>query len=344
MRNLILLTSSAALFAGCVPEFATVDEACHETVRSAKNSTDLGLVVQHRMDCHRRVAGLTRGNLDKQVNAAAIAHAQYMSENGAASSTEEQGAAGFTGVTVWDRLEYQEYDTTGIGTDGLYNLYGTVLDGMDAAVWVDEVLMASYTYREVVLQPGWMDGGWGDDGIWIDYIVLHEFPAQEHSSRPIVYPSDGQTDVPVSYYALDPNYDDWTAYGALMGYPITLTFSGYDSVSGDNPYDVMLVDPVLTGPDGEVEVQYSVAGWDQIGTRYTAAVVPLQPLSPSSSYTLTATASWNDEKKDIEVTFQTRTDEEPANSTVYGYMNADLDAVMQPSDLVGLRRSFVPAL
>jgi len=91
----------ALAMCGCRPEFATVDEACHDHVPGQANETDVAIDVFHRVNCYRRVARMARGSTDHRMSAAAEAHARYVEENGVPAdfTTEEPGQPNFSGAT-----------------------------------------------------------------------------------------------------------------------------------------------------------------------------------------------------------------------------------------------------
>lgn len=316
----MLLSLPLLLSLACSPDFRTVDEACHSEARGSDNASAVAEAFQRRVDCHRRVAGLQRVRLTEAASNAAQAHATYQQYQGALSYQETEGEPSYTGQTAWDRLITAGYDPDEASREvGLWEVVGFRYD-LPIDDVVDQVFMPSFILRDKLMIPTVAGAGYGDADSWLEYLLLFEFPADARVDRPVAYPASGQVDVPTSAYALEPGGSvdpDWLPWGELRGYPLTLSFGAtsalgsYDSTG--NVYDIHVSKLELEGPDGQVAVDWTVPGDERSRLQFSVAVVPLDPLEPSTSYTLRAQGTTVDGKWSTEVHFSTRLDDTPAN-------------------------------
>jgi len=313
MRNRILLCAFAVC--GCRPQFATVDEACHDHVPGESRDSDEAVAAIHRVNCYRRVARMARGSTDYRISAAAEAHARYIEMNGVPADfvSEEPGTPNYSGDTPADRAEAQGYDLGDSWERWLGYWEGLFARTDDPADHADEWMENPFT-RQGVLQPGWKDAGYGVAGSYAVLDILYNFPASTNIQHPAVYPADGQEDVPYQVVW-------WTEDGAVpvnqeVGYPITITVGSDNEESelfAQNPYDLVLLDSAIEGPDGEVSHYIIAPESTPYALLYTVALVPRAPLEPDETYTVTARINWNaSHVKEIEATFTTASAEASA--------------------------------
>ena len=312
----ICLLLAHGSFAGCRPHFDTVEDACPKKVKGASALTPFGEDLMRRIDCHRRVAGLYRSHTNEKLVASTEAHAEWMDTYGL-SFTEAEGTDGFTGYSVWDRMEAQGYPIDPGISMGAWELISNVDAGAEELV--DGGIIASGVLREVALQLSWKASGVGQGEDHHALVVVYGLPANEQIFSPLVYPADGQLDIPVSYYAWEPDgyYNPaWLPWGELLGFPITLTFnSSTFAGGGTDPYDISLLSATLTGPGGEVPIQSAAPGDGNLLTYFTAVVLPLEPLETNADYQLDAVISSVDGERDFSSTFHTSADDTPANAS-----------------------------
>ncbi|MBW2257971.1 MAG: hypothetical protein JRI25_25680 [Deltaproteobacteria bacterium] len=306
MRYLNLLCVLA--MCGCHPQFATVDEACHDHVPGQARDTEEAVDAIYRVNCYRRVARMARGSTDYRISAAAEAHALYIEANGYSGDfiTEEPGQPHFSGATPLDRAEAQNYDL-GDGWDRWLGYWEGVFSrsedpGEHADVWME----SPYT-RQGVLQPSWKDAGYGVSSSYAVLDILFDFPASTHIQNPVVYPADGQEDVPTEVLWWPD--DQVVPLDRTVGFPVTVTVGSDMEGSGlydDNPYGLVLLDSAIEGPDGEVSHYILIPESTPYSLLFTVALIPRDPLEPDTTYTVTARLHWNaNAAKEVAATFTT---------------------------------------
>ncbi len=310
------MTFITALFA--CQDFTTAEEACPTEVpgESLDNVPEEAAKVFREMSCHRGVAGISSARFDRKVQGATVAHVDYIEKNALAPLQvldlhERQDSPGFTGVTVLDRSEAAKYD---FDPDG-YGLWeavwiDTFADGVDRFnYWFQDPSM-----REVYLASDWLDGGYAEGqlttGEHFAYLNMwYARPRGESADRPIVYPADGQEDVPTS--ASEPsdpcNLED-------VGIPISVIVGedpGTGNVEpGSNPFGIEVVAASLrTEKDDYVQLRNKVPGDGTSGLTYSAVFVPRFPLEPKTTYLFEAVLEWNDESHEVSSSFTTGTGE-----------------------------------
>jgi uncharacterized protein YkwD len=296
---------------GCRPEFATVDEACHDHVPGQARESEVAIDAIHRVNCYRRVARMARGSVDYRMSAAAEAHARYVEANGVPGdfTTEEPGQPNFSGATPFDRIEAQDYDLGEGYAQSIGFWEGVFYRQEDPATHADEWMEDPYS-RQGVLQPAWKDAGYGISATYAVLDILYDFPTSIHIVNPVLYPADGQEDVPTEVVW-------WVEDGVVplnrtVGFPVTITV-GSDVADSDlyhdNPFDLILLDSTIEGPDGEVSHYVLVPESTPYALLFTVALIPRDPLEPDTEYTATARVNWNaGSAKEVTTTFSTAAD------------------------------------
>ena len=295
------------ILSACYPSFESVEAACPDSATGDGSAMSVDSV--WRQNCHRRVARTSVANVAPLIEDAVEAHADYLAANfdplnpeGYVLGQEVVGNAGFTGVDTYDRLVAAGWDEEELNYLGIW----FVEDAYDASEvpdpedLIDEWITIPYL-RQALLQPDEVGTAYAESDGWIVYTLLYEFPAQEHIERPLVYPADGQQDVPLSY--TDPGYADPVPDLTEVGFPITVTVSsGQERTSwwSRNPYGLSVRSASLSGPSGEVDL-YTIAPGSYDALAATASFVPTQPLSSGQEYTFTALIAWNGSEGDTEI-------------------------------------------
>ena len=314
MRTSLVFIASVVALAGCRPEFTSVEEACQDSAPGSSKASENAIAAVTRGNCYRRLVGQAAAPVDAEFSAASRAHARYVDQNGflrEESSGEEESAEnpGFTGETAPDRLRAQGYDALdqSSGTVFYWTLelpsVGTVPNEVD--VWMDHWLT-----RQIVLQPGVIDSGYGRSGEASVYENLSEFPSNDRIDKPFVYPKDGQSNVP---FSIVNNFaTEIISETAVVGYPITITVSsavaGSDAYS-ENPYGLVLLEQQILDPANNLVPAYEIQPeTTQLPFPTTIALVPREALAPNTEYRVFARVSWADGIKNVETTFTTGTD------------------------------------
>ncbi|MEQ1506970.1 MAG: hypothetical protein ABMB14_32380 [Myxococcota bacterium] len=306
--------------------YATVDDACRDHVRGESHGSDAAIEVVGRISCYRTFVGLDRGDIDKKITEAVDAHASYLSTSGQIASTgdwwsESAGTAGYTGVDAFERLYASEYLVNDVGSAFVWQVLLPVSDVVTRPELID-LYMDDPFVRDVFLAPAWEGAGYaeGTDALIGPFaymnIVLY-YPSGARSTRPVVYPQDGQVDVPTRWTLNDPGEPAFVGLPPVVGYPITFTFGSSQVSDGANPLQVSVLDSVITGPSGPVDHAVALPGVYGTGVNWsTAILVPSEPLEPLSEYTVEATFQWIDiDSRKEKLVFTTADDEAPASST-----------------------------
>lgn len=328
MRRFSLLS---LLLTGCIPDFETVDESCKDEVPGAKEAPAEAADFFTRVGCYRRFVGIAQGRIRKPIQRAAESHLNYMVLNGSEEtdfdwfSNEDPTKAGYTGGDIFERLSVAEYNDIDASSRFVWYTGGTMenreeiatLGGWGAIVdgWVDTPYL-----RQVVFQPAWEGAGLaytevetteGTKGLHYGHIITYLPPAQREGN-PIVYPKDGQTDVPLTYIHpddLDDNPDtniDGIPPGA-HGYAITATFGSDEVVGLPNYLGIQVASAIVTGPEGVLPAYLVLPRDSAYGLlAMTVILVPYDPLLPGTTYSVEMTATWaGDHQKTMEWSFTT---------------------------------------
>lgn len=181
--------------AGC-QEFFSTDEACHEKVLGAAALDPLETDAMLRMNCYRRLTGVTRAHANKYVQLAAENEISYVQQNpslndlfgplGAASYlTQRFENPGFSGTNARERLTAEPKEGGGGGagyviTDALGTAiwefigvtYGTDDTALKSGAEAIDELMREPAFRQIALQPSYVDGAYAEGDLpqqwWID--------------------------------------------------------------------------------------------------------------------------------------------------------------------------------
>jgi hypothetical protein len=269
--------------------FQTPDEACWDKVHGEAYATQGADEAITRYNCYRNFLGISQPRSEPNLQQAAHAHAKYMATNGTSGDTENEGDPDFTGVTSTDRLLATGYAYS-------YPFWPVTQEAnIPPAEIVDQWVDDGFA-RELVTTPGVVHAGFAQVQGQVSVLLAFPFPL---ASPPIVYPADGQIDVPLSYF------------DQPFGYPISVSVgSAFSSGRITNVYDLEVLGASLVGPDGDVAMEqpFVPEGPVDAGLLMSAVFVPSAELQPDSTYTFTATISWIDGSAEITSTFTTKSD------------------------------------
>jgi len=250
-----------------------------------------------RANCYRTAMGLEPGVLSRALDEASQAHAEYM--NGANTMTHQELPirGGFTGEWVWDRVESVGYDCC-IGR----MVSEVVSYGYDPAGAVDGWVQSVY-HRAPFTMPHWTEVGFGQSGDYSSMTFITPYPG--HARLAVIYPYDGQVDVPPTFNSDWESPDPAPGLG-VVGTPITVTVADTEVVWDEfNPYDLRLIEASLTGPGGEqVDVLLSDPGDDE-ALSHMAVMLPTAPLQSGAEYSAVMTVQWADEQETFTAVFST---------------------------------------
>lgn len=274
----------------------SVDAACQDSDVGDPDASDAQQAGLYRANCYRALMGLDAGLLEERLDVSAQAHADYMKSNNTLTHQETAGKSGYTGEWVWDRAEAEGYPFTGGMSIGEVVAYGS-----DAAGSVDGWMNSVY-HRLPFASPEWREAGFGQAGLYSAMTVVTPWPDSGGSA--ILYPVDGQLDVPARFDS-DGEWPDPAPSAGMVGPPITVTVGSADTTrSSQNPYDLQLLDASLEGPDGAVDL-LSLVPDDDPYLVYGVALVPTSPLSPGAEYSVSVTVSWTGGEETLQGSFTT---------------------------------------
>jgi hypothetical protein len=285
--------------AGC-QEFFTLEEACDPGFTGKNQMTPEGVEAFDRMNCYRRLSGVSKATGSEIVNEAADNEMNYILLNpdpmilGGPDGIgeylrQDPERAGFTGLSIRERLEavnYAFYDPVNTISDEIisiqYRKAGQEAYSTERAV--DEQ-MRQTRIRQIMQQPSWLDGGYAQlelDKAWLEAagetdfesatifytIAIYTVPHLEHASTPVLLPKEDQEQVPLYWNTLD--YSDfYQPIPARISWPVsflvgTLDVDNYHAVD-QNPYEVKVTSQEITNTvTGEALATHVVHPGDEI--------------------------------------------------------------------------------
>jgi hypothetical protein len=332
----LLVLVGASLLGGC-KEYFSVSEACSDKLPSSRGLSPTEQDAMLRLNCHRRLAGLSRAVPNELVTRQANDVLNYVLLNPSneflygtarenAYLNQLQQNPGFTGLSVYDRLTspslgYIYYDEIGSNTREYIDVQWTYgQEPLPSGAAAVDYLMKDPQFRQSGLQPSWLDGAYAEIDLSPEWFAaagvdplptsgkayylatIYTEPHIEHADSPVVYPKEGQTDVPLWAFTHSPSLERLGEF-SQTGYPITFTMGAIDPANyfeiDFNQYraDILnlslidqtgaLVDTALLMPGDELNGSLPDGKW----LRTTIGAYPLAPLAPSTRYTLSAEIS-----------------------------------------------------
>jgi hypothetical protein len=286
-----------ALLAGCAPEADSVDAGCLDALPAADVLGDEPTGFLERANCWRGYLGLPPLKPTRPAQAAVVAHRDWLVDRGevhdrVAMLDEAVDSEGFTGATPYDREVASGSVETGTpeGSAAVWGWYvGDASESLDRQLdhpWLRDALL-----QPVIVGAGYAEGSIG--GARRAYLdVVAAIPSGRRTARPVVFPKDGEEDVPTAWRdpfagPLDPLFRD-TAWG----YPVSITVSAQELVpTGWNPFGVSVASASIRPEGGEpVELvtRIPAAGQGALPLHTTVVLVPDRPLQPDTVYEVTA--------------------------------------------------------
>ena len=236
-----------------------------------------------RVNHHRALAGVAPVTPEMRLLRAAQSHASYLNSTGQAGHFEaERTDSYYTGRTPFQRISAAGYD---------YAVAGEVvgsLSSADPATAIDALIAAIY-HRFVILSSDFTHAGLGVASrrvqgsdvldVTVDFGSLTVPPVRPPSALTL-YPVPGQQGVPLDF---DPAYESPNPMPGhtLVGYPI--------SIQVDDPYTLTVhsfgLHPVTSSTLGAaLAAKLLTHANDPETDASAAALIPLAPLSPSTTY------------------------------------------------------------
>jgi len=250
-----------------------------QNLRAAANET-IELRVKRRVDLYRAAVGLPAVTLDAKLSKGCMEHARYMLLN-----KDSDAMAGLNAHNQRPKLRGASAEGAACGKTA--DLFFGVSD-LETAV---DGWMSTLYHRRPILSPTLERIGVGyaklRDGSYMAALMFVDVPGVDASAkRPVTYPADSQSGVPLEFGSEFPNP---VPGGARAGYPITIQFPPYDKVTGVR---AKLVDErgkgvafYLSDPEHP-----AMASFGQYGV---VSLIPKLPLRPESRYEVWVDATWN---------------------------------------------------
>ena len=282
--------------AGSGTSVFTVEEACETSDYGYGSPTPDAKEGLARTNCFRNLMGLEPAVLHPILDAASQAHSDYMQDNDILSHSEESSKPGYTGDAVWDRIE-----SAGYPLEGGRSWAEIISWGYSAADAVDGWVQTVY-HRIPFTTPYIVEVGFGQTGSYSSMTFVSPYPNGERTA--VVYPIDGQRDVPIDFDS-DSEWPDPAPSHGVVGYPVTVTVSSNSAAGGNNDYGLYLLDATLVDSNGTtvdcIVADPSEDEW--LGN--TAFMLPKAPLSRNTTYTATMVVEWGGVEETLTARFTT---------------------------------------
>ena len=295
----IKITASAALvvlaFSACMP--GKEDGLCAETPFDPDVTSAAATEAIERTNMYRSMMNIEAGTLDPLLNKASQAHADYMACHETITHQEDADDDGFSGEWVWDRMEAAGYPMEA------GHLWSEVIaEGYSATEAIDGWVGSVY-HRIPFTQPYWIEAGFGLTDRYAAMAIVTPYPDGPRTG--VIYPVDGQTDVPIDFNS-DWEIPDPDPERGIVGHPISVTVSAETSSGGiEDPYGLRLLEAVLSGPSGDEIAVVAVDPSDDSDLYTMAAMWPEEPLEPSTEYDAVMTVEWDGGQETFVTTFTT---------------------------------------
>jgi hypothetical protein len=192
---------------------------------------------------------------------------------------EIPGSPGFTGITPSDRARAGGYERRpGQLFESISEAVG---GGRSVTEAVTELFDAPY-HREAFLAPGAPDLGVGVTTLGKGYKrVVLDVGGRQDGQSVLVYPVDGQRNVPVSWHnAEHPDPLRMHTRERTIGYPITL-FHGVGMAGRD---EIQLVRATLATEQGRPVACFVNSGDNDVHLQNGVILLPRRPLQPNTTY------------------------------------------------------------
>lgn len=280
---------------------ATIDEGCQASL-DGEGQLGGSPDVLRRVDCYRGYLGLPHMKVAATVQTAAENHAAWMETNDVLGEdpkvtvlnwngivAEDDNSEGFSGVSAFQRNVATGTTSASESSSTVWGLFRFEAE-VDPDLWIQDPYV-----RDAMFQPRILGVGeatvtlGGARRAYTDVFAL--VPSTARVNRPIVYPKDGQRDVPASWTGLWPRWEDHLSDGGVIGFPITLTMScDQQDRAPLNPFALKVESATVTGEDGaEVDLLVAIpAGNFAPRLRTSVILAPRAPLTADQEYTVDA--------------------------------------------------------
>ena len=221
---------------------------------------------------YRKFMGLQELQLNDSLNAAALAHANYMAMNKQITHEQFANAKGFTGIKPWDRVGAFGYGGSLVGE----NLSSGNKDYRES---IDGLVDAPY-HRLTWMNPFFTDLGYGMK----DRYYTYKFGGGKGGKdKAMVYPMENQTDVNTTWSGNEsPNPLRFHDKKENVGYPITFSYFTDKNIS-----KITMSKATLTNSRGSVINTYLNTPDKDQWLQESLILIPSSPLTPGEKHTVT---------------------------------------------------------
>lgn len=278
LRRLLPLVAAISLLTACGggPSTDAVSLTAQSAILNAQTATD-GLA---RFNQRRQELGLQTVIRNNLLDDAAELHSKYQVLNSDITHEQTVGNPGFTGATVEDRIQNANYQFT-----QPFYAYGEVISRTadDSGSSAADDLIAAIYHRFVIFEPMFKEAGAGaaaaDGGstYFTTNFAANGLDTGLGTGNFVVYPYNGQQNVPRIFFS-DEEVPDPVPSRNLVGYPISIHADILSTVTV-NSFTVRR----QGGSNLPVELLTNVTDPEHT-TESVAAIVPLDALTPASTY------------------------------------------------------------
>ena len=263
------------------------------TQRAAGSSIRLDAIqapVLERVNYHRTLAGVAPVVAEAKLLKAAQSHADYLdSANEMGHFEDKKTNPYYTGNSPFDRIDAVQYD---------YAEAGEVVARQSSshpAAAVDALITAVY-HRFIILSNDFVQAGPGvklnthqgmeELNVAVDF-GAQILPPQPPPTALTVYPVDGQSGVPTDF---DPTeeYPNPMPGHALVGFPVSIQVDARHALAVES-FQVYEMAPYT--PRRALDARLLTHAVDAETPAHAAALIPVSPLTPSTTYQLAFSGS-----------------------------------------------------
>ncbi|MCT4619730.1 MAG: S-layer homology domain-containing protein [Marinisporobacter sp.] len=283
-------------------------------VEQLPNSSEEQKKVLNYSNRYRRLLGISEFKMNDSLNAAAMAHSNYMAANKKFTHDEFANDKGFTGIQSYNRASVFGYT----GSFVAENVSSGSKDYKDA---IDQLVDAPY-HRLAWMNPYLLDLGYGVK----DKYYTFDFGGKAIlEDQMIVYPMENQTDVAISWDGNEiPNPLRFYNQTGTVGYPISLSY-----FSKKNIEKLTIEKVTLKDSKGSVVNSYINTPQKDDKLHDSIFIIPSKPLEKNEKYTVAVKGkvTFDDKKaRNISKTwsFTTIKEEENKNEWMKKYIYTDV--------------------
>lgn len=259
-------------------------------------ATDAFNWINHR----RQQAGVAVLSRQTQLDSAAQQHAHYQTTNGVVTHEQSANDSGFTGVTVTDRIRAAGYP---YDPQNFAHAEVVFANAQPSGVLMVEQLFTAIYHRFALLNPVFQEVGIGSDfNKNLGHLMTAKLATQAVQprlapSQVVTYPVANQRNIPVDFFS-DQEMPDPVPAENRVGFPI--------SVQADYGAGIS-VQRFTIQPRGGAPLATRLLTHDRDPhvPVFAAAIIPLAPLAPASTYEVDFAGAVNGQSVEQRWTFTT---------------------------------------